>query len=78
VMLAARVSRLEARDAVAKVDAMHQAEVGQLLEHAVHARKANGPAVGTQSVEELLRRDAAVLRGEVGDHRVTRAPGACS
>lgn len=56
VMLAAGMSGLEARDALAEVDAMHEAQVGELVEHPVDARDSDGTAFRAQAVEELLRR----------------------
>jgi hypothetical protein len=72
VMLAAWMSGLETCDPVAEVDAVHEAKVGELVERPIDARDADRPALGTQPVEELLRREAAVLGGQVGDHGVTR------
>jgi len=46
MVLSARVRGLEARDAVAEVDAMHEAQLGELVEHPVDARDADGPPVG--------------------------------
>ena len=43
---AAGVRGLEARDAVAEVDAMDEAQVGELIEHPVDARDADGAALG--------------------------------
>jgi hypothetical protein len=73
VMLAAGMSGLETGDTVAEVDPAHEAKVSELVEHPVDARDADRAALGTQPVEELLRRDAAVLGGQVRDHCVTRA-----
>ena len=61
VVLAARVDRLEARGAGADVDPLHVAVPRQLLECAVDARGADTTTLGAQCVEELLRRQAAVL-----------------
>jgi hypothetical protein len=72
VMLTAGMSGLETCDPVAEVDPVHEAKVRELVEHPVDARDANRAALGTQPVEELLRRDAAVLGGEVRDHGLTR------
>lgn len=62
--------RLEARDAVAHVHPLHEAVLGERLEHAVHAREADR----AERVVDLLRTDAARLRVEVVDHG--RAGGA--
>ena len=46
VVLAAGVRGLEARDAVAEVDTMDEAQLGELIEHPVDARDADGAALG--------------------------------
>ena len=73
VVLASRESGLEAGHAAAEVDAVHEAEVRQPVEHAVDARDPHLLAVGPQAVEELLRGHAAVLALEVRDDRLAGA-----
>jgi zinc transport system substrate-binding protein len=75
VMQPARQRRFEARDALAEIDSVHQAELGQLLEHAVDACETYRAPLGPQAVEELLRRDAAVLGCEIRDDRVAGSAG---
>jgi zinc transport system substrate-binding protein len=75
VMVPARKRRFEARNAVAEVNAVHQPELGQLLEHAVDACETHRAPLGPQAVEELLRRDAAVLGCEIRDDRVAGSAG---
>jgi hypothetical protein len=73
MVLAAGERRLETGHAPAEIDAMHETELRQPLEDAVHARDPHLLPVCAQAVEELLRRDAAVLALEVGDDRLTGA-----
>ena len=67
---------LEAGDAVARFDALDEAELGEGVEGAVDARHADGAAGGRDPVVDLLRRAAAVLAPEVLDHRASRAAAA--
>ena len=78
MVLATGVRGLEARDAEAEVDAMHEAEIGELVEHPVDACEADGAALGAKLVEQLLGRETAILCGEVRDHRIAGAAGACA
>jgi hypothetical protein len=64
VMGAVRVDRLEARDAGPDVDALDEAVSRQLLERPVDARNADAAALAAEPVEDLLRREAAVLAAE--------------
>ena len=73
VMLASRQRGLEAGDAAAEVHAVHEAELRQALEDAVHARDAYLLAVRPQAVEDLLGGDAAVLALQVRDDRLAGA-----
>jgi len=73
VVLAARVDRLEAGDAVAELDTLHEAELDELLESAVDTRDPDLATLATDAVEDLLRRAAARLCSQVLDHC---APGA--
>jgi hypothetical protein len=65
---AVRERRLEPCDAVADVDTLHEAELVERLQHAVNARDPDATATRTDAVEDLLRRLAARLSGEVLDH----------
>jgi hypothetical protein len=69
VMLTIGVSRLEARDAVAEVDPLHEPELVEALERAVDARDADARRPGAELVVDLLRGDAAVLPTEELDDR---------
>ncbi len=64
VVFAVGVNRLEARRAGSDVDSLHEAVAAELLEDAVDARDPDMPAGGTEPVEDLLRREAAVLAAE--------------
>ena len=64
---------LEARDAVADVDPLHEPEGSEGLERSVHAGDADGAARVADPVVDLLGGAAAVLRLEEVDDR---APGA--
>ena len=61
MVLPACVDRLEARGAGADVDALDEAVLAQLLEHAVDARDPDATPLGPQLIEDLLRGQAAVL-----------------
>lgn len=75
VMLATGMRGLEARDALTEVDPMDEAQVGELLEHPVHACDADSATVSSKPVEELLCREATVLRGQKADHGVAGTTG---
>ena len=64
VMLAVRVDRLVARDALGGVDAPRQAQLVEQLERPVDARDADVLAAVVQAVRDLLRGDAAAEVGE--------------
>jgi hypothetical protein len=66
-------SRLEARDPVAGVDALHEAKLDQRLQSAVHRRDADRPAGPTELVEDLLGAQTAVLPSKQFDYRPARA-----
>ena len=70
VVLAARLRRLEAREPLAEVDPVDELELGELVERAVDARDADAAAFRAEAVQDLLRRHAARLAGEVRDHRL--------
>ena len=73
VVLAVGVDRLEARDAGADVDPLHEAFACQLLEGPVDARDADGLVGVAEHVEDLLRGQAAVLEPEELNHGSARA-----
>ena len=77
VVLAAGERGLEARHAAAEIHAVHETELRQALEDAVHARDPDPLPVRTQAVEQLLRGDAAVLALEVRDDRLAGAARPC-
>src|SRR5581483_7541291 len=64
VMLAVGVGGLVARDTSADVDALHEPERGEDVEHPVDARDPHAAPAAPQAVEDLLRAHAAVLLAE--------------
>ena len=78
VVLATCVDRLKARGAGADVDPLHEAVPRQLLECAVDARGADATTPVAQLVEDLLRRQAAMLTSKQLDYRSPRTPVAMS
>src|SRR6187200_2212496 len=73
VMIAPRVGRLEACDAVAEVDPLHEPERVHALECAVDARDSDAAAARAHFVVNLLRRQTAVLLAEELDDESPRA-----
>jgi hypothetical protein len=69
VVFAAFVNRFEASRAGTDVDALDEAVLAQLLEHAVDARDPDAAALGSQLIEDLLGGQAAVLAAEELDDR---------
>lgn len=67
VMVMVGPHRLEARDPVAGVHTLDEAQLGERVERAVHARDADSASVGRDPVVDLLGRPAAVLAVEVLD-----------
>ena len=63
---------LEPRNPVAEVDPLHQALVGEYLEHAVDACETNRLSPRAQLPVDLLRADAALLAVEEVDHAPPR------
>ena len=78
-MVAARMSGLEARDAVAEVDPLDEPELVHALERPVHARDPDAcRRCARTRVVDLLRREAAVLLAEELDDAPPRAAAAAA
>ena len=60
--------RLEARDPVTRVDALHQPKVDEGFQRAVDGGDADRPTRPAQAVVNLVRAEAAVLPSEQLDH----------
>ena len=73
MMVAARVGRLEACDAVAEVDPLHEPERVHTFECAVDARDSDTAAARAHFVVDLLRRQTAILLAEELDDESPRA-----
>ena len=71
VMVAAGMNRLVARDAGPEVDPLNETLGRQQVEHPVDARDPDTAPVCAKPVENLLRREAAVLGGKQVDDRPT-------
>ena len=69
VVVSARVRRLEACDAVAQVDSLHEVELDESVERAVDARDTDLAAAVADPVVDLLRRAAARVQRELVDNR---------
>ncbi len=69
VVLPARVSGLEARRAVANIDALNQTELNQDFEHPIHARDADCSTILPKLIEDLLGGQTAFLGGELLHNR---------
>ena len=76
VVLACIAHGLEARDAVPKVDPLHEPLLGEHLEDAVDARQPDTLPASDQLAVELLRANAAVLSFEELDHEPSRRAAA--
>ena len=74
VVLDRVAERLEARNAVAQVDALYEALLRQNVEDAVHAREADPLAARDQLAMDLLGAYATVLSVEKIDHARPRQP----
>ena len=59
------MGRLEAGDPVTELDSLHEVEIDELLERAVHARDPDPATLVADAVEDLLRRTATGLRTEM-------------
>jgi zinc transport system substrate-binding protein len=73
VMLPTRMGRLESRDAVAEIDALHETELVQALEGAIDARDPDSHLPRPHPLVDLLCRYAAVLGAEELDDRPPRS-----
>ena len=76
MMVAARVSRLEARDSISEVDSLDETQVGHAVERAVDARDPDPSAAHADAIVDLLRREAAVLLAEELDDDAASTPAA--
>src|SRR5256886_268357 len=74
MMLSVRVDRLEAGRAGADVDPLDEPVLAQLLEYAVDARDSDPAALGSELVEDLLGRQAAILAPEQLDAGAAGGP----
>jgi hypothetical protein len=73
VMVVSAAGRLEPCDAVADVHPLDESELGERVERAVDTRDADSATVVPDAVVDLLRGQAAALRGEVFDDGPPRA-----
>jgi zinc transport system substrate-binding protein len=73
MMVTTGVSRLESRDAIAEVYALHEAQRVHALECAVHARDPDASAPSTDTIVDLVCREAAVLFAEQLDDEPPRS-----
>jgi hypothetical protein len=73
MVLTLAVRLLEPRDAVSEIHALHEAQVVEAFERAVHACDPDASPTGSKAVVDLLGGDAAVLFSEEADDR---PPGA--
>jgi len=78
VVFAGRVGPLEAGNAVAEVDPLHQAGVEEALEGAVHAREPHPFALGAEALVHLLDGEAAVLAADEVDDQLARSARAAA
>src|SRR5438128_2120550 len=70
------VQRLVTGGARAELDALHEAALGEDVEHAIDACDPDLAALTTQGIEDLLCAEAAVLAAEELDHRPAGAAAA--
>lgn len=76
VMITSWVDALEAGDPVAQVDALHQAELVETVERAVHARNPDLRPLRARAVVDLLSGETAVLAAEQLDDDAAGAAAA--
>jgi len=67
VVVASRMSRLEACDPVPEIDPLHETEFVHAFEGPVHTRDPHAFTLRANRVVDLLRRQAAVLLAEDDD-----------
>ena len=67
VMVVRAADGLDAGDAVADVDPLHEPQLDERVERAVDARDTDGSSVRADPVVDLLSREAATLRCEMID-----------
>jgi hypothetical protein len=72
MVVAARVNGLVASDPGAEVDPLHEPKRDEEVERAVDTRNPDATITETQTVEDLLRGEAAILPGEKLDDRDAR------
>jgi hypothetical protein len=75
VVLPAGQRGLEARDPVGQIHAVHEPQLGQLVEDAIHAGDPDGPTLCAKPGVQLLRGHAAVAGGEVVEDGVPSSAG---
>ena len=78
MVVAARMSGLVARDAVAQVDALDEAELVHAVERAVHACDPYPRAPRPDAIVDVVRREAAVLLAEELDDQAARPAAAAA
>ena len=76
VVVPAGTRGLEARHAVAEIDALDEAEAVEPLERSVHTRDSDARSSRAEAVMDFLRRQAAPLSAEQLDDRPPGAPAA--
>ncbi|MDX6369977.1 MAG: hypothetical protein QOG93_1479 [Gaiellaceae bacterium] len=76
MVVAVGTSRLVARDAVAGVDPLHEAKIGERLERPVDRGDPDRTPSPAKAIEDLLRAHAAVLAPEQVDDRAAGAAAA--
>ena len=76
MMVAAGTRGLEARHAVAEIDALDEAEPVEPFECPIDARDSHAWPCGAEAVMDFLRRQAAPLSAEQLDDRAPGAPAA--
>jgi hypothetical protein len=76
VVVAPGTRGLEARDAVAEVDALDETEAVEPLERSVHTRDSDAWSGRAEAIMDFLRRQAAPLSAEQLDDRAPGAPAA--
>jgi hypothetical protein len=73
MMVSQRVDPLEARDPVAEVDALHEAELVETVECSIDTRDSDSMPACPYAVMNLLRGQAAVLESQILDDGASSA-----